>query len=104
MAITKKQTFYELDPRYFKDYSGNGTGDFKGLATKIEYFDFLGINTIILQNVLSSYTEDQVQNYTQVAKDLGGINDLGKVLSLAKQKGIKLLIELPIGSIKETHR
>ncbi|WKX02795.1 alpha-amylase family glycosyl hydrolase [Candidatus Mycoplasma mahonii] len=104
MAIRKKQIFYEVNPRYFSDSSGDGIGDLKGLSNKLDYFNYLGINSIILQNILSLNSDDLVQNYVQVAKDLGNIDDLKEVISLAKEKGIKILIEMPIGYIKDSHK
>ncbi len=104
MTTINKKTFYEVDPRFFKDDSGTGTGDLKGLTTKIDYFDFIGINSVILQNVLSANSDDDVQNFTQIAKDLGDVNDLKRAISVGQQKGISFLVELPIGSIKESHK
>jgi len=104
MKAIKKQTFYQLDPRFFKDYSGNGTGDLHGLSGKVDYFDFIGVENIILQNLLALDEDQKIQEYTRIAEELGTANDLMKIISLLSAKGKNILIEIPIGSIKESHR
>ena len=104
MKAIKKQTFYQLDPRFFKDYSGNGTGDLKGLAAKVDYFDFIGVKNLILNNLLALDKDQKIQEYTRISQELGTVNELKTIISLLDSKGINLFIEIPIGSIKESHR
>ena len=103
MQKNKKLSIYDLNPRFFKDYTGNGTGDLVGLANKFDYFNYLGVNAIILQDVLSSHSNDSIQNYKSIAKEIGDINGLNLVLSHAKKYGIKIFLEMKIGTIKEKH-
>lgn len=99
----KKRVFYEVDPRYFKDGNNDGSGDLNGMANNMEYFFNLGVDTIILQNILSTTTNEKHQNFNQLAGDIGITNDLTKLISIARTAKIDILIEMPIGGIKENH-
>lgn len=103
MKLTKKLSFYEVNPRYFKDYTGNGIGDLAGLANKFDYFKYMGVDAIILQDVLSADEKGKEASFVKVASNLGDGNDVVRLVSLAKKHGKKLLIELNVGSIKENH-
>lgn len=99
-----KLSFYELNVRYFRDYSGDGIGDLTGLANKLEYFKYLGVEVIILQDVLSvdSLIDDE-KAFTKVATEIGDINNLAHVIEIAAKYKIIILIEVPLGSISENH-
>ncbi len=101
--MNKKTLFYEVHPKYFKDYTGTGTGDLRGLADKMDYFNFLGVDAIILPDLLATQEIDSEHNYKSISKSVGTINDLERVLSIAKKNKIKVIVDLNIGSISETH-
>ena len=103
MITRKKISIYDVNPRYFKDYSGNGTGDLKGLANKFDYFTYLGVDAIILQDILASHSKNSIKDYTSIDKEVGDINELVLVLSHAKKAGIKVFVEMKIGTISEGH-
>ncbi|MEE8390965.1 MAG: alpha-amylase family glycosyl hydrolase, partial [Anaerolineae bacterium] len=44
----KDVVFYELTVRAFADGNGDGIGDFKGLATKLDYLQELGVTCLWL--------------------------------------------------------
>ncbi|CAM9104235.1 alpha-amylase family glycosyl hydrolase [Mycoplasma marinum] len=102
--MEKKTFFYEVEPKYFMDGTGNGCGDLKGLSKKLDYFKYLGIDAIVLPNLLSAYSDDEEQGFKSVARTYGSITDFKKVLSNSKKLGINILVEINIGSIKETHK
>ncbi|MCK5807242.1 MAG: hypothetical protein KAG91_02515, partial [Mycoplasmataceae bacterium] len=103
MQKIKKISIYDFNPRYFKDNTGTGTGDFRGLASKFEYFSYLGVDAVILQDVLSSNSDSKFQSFTDVSPELGDMNGLQLVISHARKHKIKLFIELKIGGIKQSH-
>ncbi|MCP4336295.1 MAG: hypothetical protein GY679_00390 [Mycoplasma sp.] len=101
--MNKKLLFYEVHPRYFKDYSGNGVGDLRGLGDKMEYFSFLGVDAIILPDLFATHGLDFGHNYKNISKEFGTINDLRRIISIAKSKNIYIILDLNIGSISESH-
>ena len=103
MQKTKKLSIYDVNPRFFKDYSGNGTGDLMGMAQKFDYFDFLGVDAIVLQDAIGSHLGDEYSNFKSINKEIGDINGLTLVLSHAKKFGIKIFLEMKVGTITEKH-
>ncbi len=101
MEQNKKILTYDLNPRFFKDTTGNGKGDIQGVISKFDYFTFLGIDTLILQGIISTNSNEVEQSFTRMANDIGGFKELNELVKKAKQKGIKIFIEIKIGSIKE---
>ncbi|TCG10478.1 alpha-amylase family glycosyl hydrolase [Mycoplasma todarodis] len=102
--MSKKIFFYEVEPKFFMDSTGNGCGDLKGLAKKFDYFKYLGVDMINLPNLLSAYSDDTDQSFESVAKTYGSIDNLKEVVSLSKKHGIKISVEINIGTIKDTHK
>lgn len=56
----EKAVFYELYPKSFQDTDGNGVGDLRGIISRLDYLQELGIDAIWLCPVCAS---------TQVGKD-----------------------------------
>ena len=51
----QKTVVYQIYPRSFKDSTGNGIGDIKGIIEKIDYIKNLGIETIHEEQELFVY-------------------------------------------------
>lgn len=62
---TKYRTYYQLLVYSFADSNGDGIGDFKGIADKLEYLSDLGINGLWLSpvNTSTSYHSYDVTDY-----------------------------------------
>ena len=103
MKNNKRKVFYEVDPRYFKDGTGEGKGNLKGLYNNMEYFANLGVDVLIIQNILSSLNGEDSHNFTGVDKELGEVNMLKAIISIGKVNNIEVVVELPIATINENH-
>ena len=103
MKNNKRKVFYEVDPKYFKDGNGTGKGDFRGLYNNMEYVSNLGVDVLIVQNILSSLTEEDSQNFTGISKELGEVNMFKSIVAAAELAKIDVVVEIAIGSIKENH-
>lgn len=105
MTKTNKISLYELNVKTFKDNTGNGTGDLKGLANKFDYFEFLGVDGIVLQDIITTdHKEGKLESFTQVNPQIGDVNELILVISKAKKHNKKLLMELNLGSISKNNK
>ncbi|MCK5867283.1 MAG: hypothetical protein KAG14_02705, partial [Mycoplasmataceae bacterium] len=103
MNNMNKISIYDLNPRYFKDSTSTGVGDLKGLSSKFGYFSFLGVDAIIIQDLISSGINSELKSFQNVAHELGDLNDFKLLESHAKKNNVKIFIELKIGGIKESH-
>ena len=49
---------YQVYPKSFKDSNGDGIGDLKGITSKLDYLETLGITAIGLSPVYKSHMAD----------------------------------------------
>ena len=46
MALDKTKVIYQIYPKSYKDTTGNGIGDFRGIIEKIPYLSELGVDMV----------------------------------------------------------
>lgn len=98
--------FYELYLRAFADGSGDGIGDFQGLATKLDYLQELGATCIWLLPVYPSPLRDDgydISDYYQVHPDLGTLQDFKQFVDLAHEKGLRVIVDLVLNHSSDQH-
>ena len=54
----QKVTVYQIYPRSFQDSNNDGIGDLKGIISRLDYLEKLGIGAIWLSPVYSSPNDD----------------------------------------------
>ena len=95
------RTYYQLLVYSFADSDGDGIGDFKGIADKLDYLKDLGIEGIWLSPILkaSSYHGYDIDDYYEIntsyevsidGKDYG----INYLLRECHDRGIKVLMDL----------
>ena len=46
MALDKRKVVYQIYPKSYKDTTGNGIGDFRGIIEKIPYLAKLAVDMV----------------------------------------------------------
>jgi 1,4-alpha-glucan branching enzyme len=59
-ASWKEASVYQIWPASFKDSTGSGTGDLKGVISKVDYLKTLGIDVVWLSPIFESPQVDMV--------------------------------------------
>ena len=54
----KEAVFYQIYPRSFKDFDGDGVGDIRGIISKIDYLADLGVDAIWFSPLYASPNAD----------------------------------------------
>nr|WP_130859076.1 alpha-glucosidase [Gracilibacillus phocaeensis] len=102
----KESIVYQIYPRGFKDSNGDGTGDINGITEKLDYIKDLGADTIwicpLYKSPWSDYGYDIADYYT-VSEVFGTNEDLYHLIAKAKDKGIKILLDLVINHTSDEH-
>ena len=98
----KEGAVYQVYPRSFKDSSGDGNGDLKGITEKLDHFKDLGVKVIRLGAIYAS-DGGSVSNYTQVNPTYGTMEDFEKLLKAAHEKGIKILLDFIPNHTSDKH-
>ena len=102
----KEAIVYQIYPRSFKDYDGDGIGDLKGIISKLDYLKSLGINVIWLNPIYSSPNDDNgydVSDYRNIMKDFGTMADFDTLLKGLHERGIKLVMDLVVNHSSDEH-
>src|SRR3954469_2764558 len=102
----KSAVFYEVLVRSFRDSSGDGVGDLKGLTEKLDYLEWLGVVCVWLPPFFPSPLKDggyDVADYTAVAPDIGPIDDFQAFLDAAHARGIRVIIDVVMNHTSDQH-
>ena len=102
----KTAVFYEIHPRGFFDGNGDGSGDFRGLAEKLDYLEWLGIDCVWLLPMYSSPLGDggyDISDFKDVHPDYGTIEDVRAFIDAAHQRGIRVIADLVMNHTSIEH-
>lgn len=97
----KNAIVYSLDVETFMDSDGDGIGDFQGLTQRLDYLAGLGITCLWLLPFYPTPNRDNgydVMNYYDVDPRLGSLGDFVEFVHQARDRGIRVLVDLVIGS------
>jgi maltose alpha-D-glucosyltransferase/alpha-amylase len=102
----KDAIIYEVHIRAFFDSDGDGIGDFRGLAGKLDYLQDLGITAIwVLPFYPSPWKDDgyDTSDYTQVHPAYGTLSDFRLFLREAHRRGLRVITELVLNHTSDQH-
>src|SRR4051812_21138524 len=87
---------YQVYPRSFHDSNGDGIGDLLGIRSRLDYFDWLGVDAIWISPIFPSPMADfgyDVANYVDVDPMFGTLTDLDALVADAHARGIRVLLD-----------
>lgn len=102
----KNAVIYCLSVETFMDANGDGVGDFQGLMRRLDYLSGLGVTAIWLMPFQASPGRDDgydVSDYYNVDPRYGSLGDFVEFTHGAKQRGIRVLIDLVINHTSRDH-
>ncbi|WP_117191699.1 alpha-amylase family protein [Rhizobium terrae] len=102
----KNAVIYCLSVETFMDANGDGIGDFQGLGRRLDYLAGLGVNAIWLMPFQTSPGRDDgydVSDYYNVDPRYGTLGDFIEFTHGAKQRGIRVLIDLVVNHTSDEH-
>ncbi|MDQ0136801.1 maltose alpha-D-glucosyltransferase/alpha-amylase [Neorhizobium galegae] len=102
----KNAVVYCLSVETFMDANGDGIGDFQGLQRRLDYLSGLGVSAIWLMPFQTSPGRDDgydVSDYYNVDPRYGTLGDFVEFTHGAKQRGIRVLIDLVVNHTSNEH-
>ncbi|NED94633.1 maltose alpha-D-glucosyltransferase [Phytoactinopolyspora alkaliphila] len=102
----KGAVIYELMVRSFNDTNGDGIGDLRGVIEKLDYLQWLGVTCLWLPPIFPSPLRDggyDVADLTDIAADIGDLDDFGCLLEEAHARGIKVVIDFVMNHTSDQH-
>ena len=101
-----KATIYQIYPKSFMDSNGDGIGDLKGITSKLDYLQKLGITALWLSPVYDSPMDDNgydIANYEAIADIFGDMSDMDELLVEAKKRDIQIVMDLVVNHTSDEH-
>jgi len=102
----KRAVFYEVLVRSFYDSNGDGVGDLRGLASKLDYLAWLGIDCLWLPPFFDSPLRDggyDVSDYLNVLPEFGTLGDFVEFIDAAHARGIRVVIDFVMNHTSDQH-
>lgn len=102
----KGAVFYEVLVRAFRDSNGDGTGDLRGLASKLDYLEWLGVDCLWLPPFYASPLRDggyDISDFRAVLPEFGSVEDFVYLLDEAHKRGIRVITDLVLNHTSDAH-
>ena len=103
----KETVFYEIYMPSYKDEDGDGYSDFKGVTSKLDYIESLGVKGIWLTPFLQSPKVDNgydVADYYKIDETYGSLSDFKFFLAEAHKRDIKIIMDLVLNHTSSESR
>jgi maltose alpha-D-glucosyltransferase/alpha-amylase len=102
----KSAVFYEVLVRAFNDSDDDGTGDLRGLADKLDYLAWLGVDCLWLPPFYASPLRDggyDISDFRAVLPEFGTVEDFVYLLEMAHRRGIRVVTDLVLNHTSDAH-
>jgi maltose alpha-D-glucosyltransferase/alpha-amylase len=102
----KNAIIYSVQVESFMDANGDGVGDFEGLSRRLDYLAGLGVTCLWLMPFQQSPRRDHgydISDYYQVDPRFGTLGDFVDFTHQAKQRGMRVIMDLVINHTSDQH-
>lgn len=102
----KDAVIYELHVRSFQDSDGDGVGDFRGLTSRLDYLQDLGVTALWLLPFYPSPLRDDgydISDYRRVHPAYGNLRDFKRFLTEAHERRLRVITELVLAHTSDEH-
>lgn len=102
----KEAVIYQLHIRSFCDANDDGMGDFRGLTSKLDYLQDLGVNALWLLPFYPSPWKDDgydIADYQGIHPMYGTLHDFRTFLREAHDRGLRVITELVLNHTSDEH-
>ena len=98
--------FYQIYPKSFQDTDGDGVGDIRGIISRLDYLQHLGIDGIWLSPVCQSPQVDNgydISDYCAIDPMFGSLADMEELIAEADKRGITIIMDLVLNHSSDQH-
>jgi len=102
----KRAVFYEVLIRGFADSNGDGTGDIRGLTSKLDYLQWLGVDCVWLLPIYESPLRDggyDISDFMKVLPEFGDLGDFVQLVDEAHKRGMRIIADLVMNHSSDAH-
>ena len=105
-AWWKEGIIYQIYPRSFKDTTGNGVGDLRGIIEKLDYIASLGVTMVWMNPIYESPNDDNgydISDYRAIMKEFGTMSDFDELLKGLHERNIKFVMDVVVNHSSDEH-
>lgn len=102
----RRGILYHIYPRSFMDTNGDGIGDLRGIASRLDYLCDLGVDALWLSPIYPSPMADfgyDVEDYTSIDARFGSLEDFDALLAEAHRRGLRLVLDFVPNHTSDRH-
>src|SRR3954471_8760890 len=87
---------YQFYPRSFMDSNGDGVGDLRGVISRLDYLQWLGVDAVWLSPIYPSPMADfgyDISDYCDVHPLFGTLADFDTLVAESHRRGLKVVLD-----------
>ena len=103
----KEGVVYQIYPRTFCDSNGDGIGDIRGIISKLDYLQGLGVKALWLSPIYDSPNDDNgydIRDYYKIMEEFGTMSDFDEMLREIHARDMKLIMDLVVNHTSDEHK
>ncbi|MDX2235778.1 MAG: alpha-glucosidase [Hyphomonadaceae bacterium] len=102
----KRAVVYQIYPKSFRDVTGDGVGDIRGITDRLPYLADLGVSVLWLSPIFASPMIDNgydTSDYTTVNPLFGTMDDADELIAEAAKRGIRIVLDIALNHTSTDH-
>lgn len=101
-----RKTVYQIYPKSFCDSTGSGTGDLRGILSKVPYIASLGVDAVWFNPFFVSPGRDNgydIADYRSIDPAMGTMEDFDAVVRALGEHGIDVMLDMVLNHTSTEH-
>jgi alpha-glucosidase len=106
MSWWRNGVIYQVYPRSFADADGDGVGDLRGIAGRLDHLAWLGVDGVWLSPIYRSPMKDfgyDISDHRAIEPVFGTLADFDALVAAAHERGLRLLLDFVPNHTSEEH-
>lgn len=103
----RSAVIYQVYPRSFSDFDGDGVGDLRGVTARLDALQSLGVDAVWLSPFFTSPQNDagyDVADYCDVDPLFGELDDFDALVTEAHARELRVIVDLVPNHTSDQHR
>jgi len=102
----QKGVIYQIYPRSFQDSTGDGIGDLRGIISRLDYLEWLGVDAVWLSPIFPSPMKDfgyDISDYCDIDPMFGTLADFDQLAADLHYRGMRIVLDFVPNHTSDQH-